>query len=402
MTVMKNILIKITTVLLLAAMCISFCSCQLSSLLGKETEASTESDTNPPDTGTNEEEKHDSMDFDGLNLTQYVKLGDYTGFKLTSVSDELTDEEFRDAINDIIESKATGYVEIKDRRTQKGDKLNIDFEGYMDDEQFSGGTANSQTIELTDSTGYISGFDKDLYDILPGTTVDTRVTFPDPYPNDPTKAGKEALFKITVNYIYGDPILPEYNDEFVKDYSNGKYETVEAFEEYYRGYYQKQKQYQVADERKVSAWEALVACCTVIEVPQQQIDYYYYQDRDYYESYAQMYGMTYESFLEYLGLSDNDFKQNAYDNALNDLVLYSFVKAENITVSDEEYTAMLEEYADMNDVTAEYAESYLGKDLLLDYFEYDKVRRYIVSISEIVIEDENTNTDGAGSADTVS
>lgn len=391
---MKKIIIKITALLAVAAMCISFCSCQLSNILNRDTEADTETDTTPStDAGDAEKETHESMDLKNLDLSKYVALGDYSGFKLNTVSDELTEEDFRDAINDIVKSQSTGYEEIKDRATQKGDTLNIDFEGYMDGEQFEGGTAKSQTIELSDATGYISGFDADLYNVLPGTVVETSVVFPDPYLNDPSKAGKSATFKITINYIYGDPILPEYNDEFVNSYSNGKYTTIEAFEEYYRGYFQKQKKYQVAEERKALAWDALVACCTVIDVPQQQIDYYYYQDRDYYESYAKMYGMTYESFLEYLGLSDSDFKQNAYANAVNDLVLYSFIKKENISVSDEEYTAMLEEYADMNDVTAEYAESYLGKEVLLDYFEYDKVRAYIVSISDFILDTEVTTED---------
>lgn len=385
---MKKIIIKITALLAVAAMCVSFCSCQLSDLLNKETDSgASESDTPPTDTDS--VEKHEAMDLKNLDLTKYLKLGDYKGFKLSVASDKLTEEEFRASINEILESKAKGYEEIKDRKTKKGDKLNIDFEGYMDGKQFEGGTAKSQIIELSEVTGYISGFDADLYDVIPGTTVETRVTFPDPYPNDPTKAGKEATFKITINYIYGDPILPEYNDEFVSEYSNGKYKTVDAFEEYYRGYFQKHKKYEILEKKKTLAWDAFVKSCIAIEIPQQQIDYYYYQDRDYYESYAKMYGMTYESFLEYIQLSDSKFRENAYENALNDIALYSLIKAENITLSDEEYKTMLEEYADMNDVTAEYAESYLGKDLLMEYFEYDKARLYIVSLSEFSEEEES-------------
>ncbi len=399
---MKKIIIKIMALLAVSAMCVSFCSCQLSDMFNKETDSEApETDTSPTDTDSTE--KHEAMDLKNLDLTKYIKLGNYKNFKFTVPAGELTEEEFRASIKEILESKSTGYVEIKDRKTQKGDKLNIDFEGYMDGEQFEGGTAKSQTIELSEVTGYISGFDTDLYDVLPGTTVETRVTFPDPYLNDPTKAGKEATFKITVNYIYGDPILPEYNDEFVNEYSNGKYTTVEAFEEYYRSYFQKHKTYDIIEEKKALAWDSFVKGCMVIEIPQQQIDYYYYQDRDYYESYAKMYGMTYESFLEYIQLSDSQFKENAYENALNDIALYSLIKAEGITLSDDEYKTMLEEYADMNDVTAEYAESYLGKDLLMDYFEYDKARLYLVSLSEFIDEEESVGS-GADSepADTAS
>lgn len=365
-------------------------SCQLSQVLPNDKDKPESSDSSGSDTkipDTEDEVKHEKMDLLNEDLTKYITLGNYKGFKLETESDKLTDKEYDEYIQKILSSKATPE-EITDRKTKEGDTLNIDFEGYMNDEKFDNGSATGQTITLTKDNGYIDGFDADLYNIMPGTTVSTTVTFPEPYPNDPTKAGKEAVFKIKVNYIHGEDILPELNDEFVRSYTDDEYKTVAEFEEYVRKNLEENKVISVEEAEKQSAWDAALKNCAIIEVPQQQIDYYYYADRSYYEAYASMYGMTYEQMLNYAGTTDEEIKSNAYSNALDDIFLYSMVLAENLTLTDDEYPKMLTDFSKRSGMSVSYLLSNYGEQTLKLYFQTDKVKTFLRSNSEYTIKPE--------------
>jgi trigger factor len=49
---------------------------------------------------------------------------------------------------------------------------------------------------------YIDDFEEQLIGHYVGETVEVKVTFPDPYPNDESLSGKEAVFETVINGIY--------------------------------------------------------------------------------------------------------------------------------------------------------------------------------------------------------
>lgn len=82
---------------------------------------------------------------------------------------------------------------------QEGDVVKIDFVGMMDGEEFSGGSASNQIVELG-SGAYIDGFEDGIIGMKKGETKDVEMTFPETYYED--LAGKDVTFKITVKSIY--------------------------------------------------------------------------------------------------------------------------------------------------------------------------------------------------------
>ena len=94
--------------------------------------------------------------------------------------------------------------------------MNIDYSGSIDGEKFDGGTASSQSVQAG-SAQFIDDFLTQIIGHTPGETFDVEVTFPDPYENNPDLAGKDAVFEVTINYIEGEDVTPEFSDDFVKE-----------------------------------------------------------------------------------------------------------------------------------------------------------------------------------------
>ncbi len=81
---------------------------------------------------------------------------------------------------------------------QEGDTVVIDFAGYLDGNQFEGGTATGFPLKLG-SGQFVPGFEEQLIGVEKGESRDVNITFPENY--YPELAGKEVVFKVTVQDI---------------------------------------------------------------------------------------------------------------------------------------------------------------------------------------------------------
>ena len=81
---------------------------------------------------------------------------------------------------------------------KNGDTVVIDFAGYLDGEQFEGGTASGFPLKLG-SGQFVPGFEEQLVGATKGEQRDVNITFPENY--YPALAGKSVVFKVTVNDI---------------------------------------------------------------------------------------------------------------------------------------------------------------------------------------------------------
>ncbi len=165
-----------------------------------------------------------------VNLTDYVTLPDYKNISIPADEVNPTEEDLESQRQTFVEQYATP-TEITDRAVEDGDQVNIDYVGSVDGVEFTGGNTNGTGTTVTaGSTAYVDDFLTQIIGHKPGETFDVVVTFPEDY-NDSTDAdgntmvlaGKEAVFKTTINYIEGDPIYPEFNDAFVAENLQSQY-----------------------------------------------------------------------------------------------------------------------------------------------------------------------------------
>ena len=111
---------------------------------------------------------------------------------------------------------------VKDRATQSGDEVVLDYAGFCQGEQFPGGTAEKQTLVLGSGT-FIPGFEEQLLDKVPGEVVTVKVMFPTNYHAE-NLAGMAAEFRCVIHEIR---IRSEYDldDTFAREV--GGCETLE-------------------------------------------------------------------------------------------------------------------------------------------------------------------------------
>lgn len=99
---------------------------------------------------------------------------------------------------------------------QQGDKLDIDFKGFIGDEPFEGGEAKNFNLEVG-SKSMIPGFEEAMIGHKQGESFSIDVSFPADY-NHASLAGKDAKFDITINKIESSQ-LPELNDAFAEKFN---------------------------------------------------------------------------------------------------------------------------------------------------------------------------------------
>ena len=154
-----------------------------------------------------------------------ITLGEYKGIEVEKKTAEVTDEEVDTEISRVRENNSR-MITVDDRATQEGDTVIINFDGYVDGEQFEGGKAEDYSLVLGSHT-FIDNFEEQLIGKNAGDSVEVHVTFPDMYQAEELR-GKDAVFYVEINDIKVKE-LPDIDDEFAQDVSD--FDTLEEYKE---------------------------------------------------------------------------------------------------------------------------------------------------------------------------
>ncbi len=279
---------------------------------------------------------------EAYEVSDYITLGEYKGLPLTYTKLEVKDTDIDAAIQSDLEANAT-EEEVKDRGVQKGDTVNIDYEGLKDGVAFEGGTAQGYDLEIG-SGKFIPGFEDGLIGAKTGDEVTLNLTFPADY-STAELAGQAVVFNVKVNSIKTS-IVPELTEDYVK--SNTDYDSIDAYKEGTRANLVKDNEETMKNEKIKNLITAIVDGSKISSYPQTLIDYYAYEMESYYSQFAAMYGFQLADFLAANNMTEESFakeKQSyAEDRAAQELALNAIIKAENMQISDDEYKAGVAKY----------------------------------------------------------
>lgn len=126
------------------------------------------------------------IDLKGLSFDKYV----------VTIPSKQLDE----ALQGIAKQHRTSNSLKKDRKSQKGDVVVIDFKGFIDGTPIAGGEGHDYSLELG-SNSFIPGFEDQLIGHDKGAAVEVKVAFPKEY-HEANYAGKAAHFDVTIKDIH--------------------------------------------------------------------------------------------------------------------------------------------------------------------------------------------------------
>ena len=260
-----------------------------------------------------------------------VKLGEYKG--LTAPKDDVavTDADIEREMKPLVD-RATRLVSVE-REAQMGDTVVLDFDGYLNGEQFEGGQGSNYSLELGSNT-FVPGFEDAVVGMQAGEEKDIDITFPKEYPAE--LASKDVVFKVKAHEVK-EKVAPVLDDEFAKDVS--EFETLEELKKDLASKLEERRQAE-ADRAYENALMEQVCNNMDVELPEAMIDFRVDEMVQELSQRVSAQGIPFEEYLKYIGTDINMMKAqmrpNATANLKVTLAMEAIAVAEGLTVSEDE------------------------------------------------------------------
>lgn len=340
-------------------------------------------------------EKGQDFKFDAtVTVEPEVELGDYKGLEIEKQDADLTDEEVDEAINQQL-NQLSEMVVKEDGAVEEGDTVNIDFDGYVDGEQFEGGQADSYDLEIG-SGSFIPGFEEQLVGVKAGEEKDVNVTFPEEYHAEEL-SGKEATFKTKVNEIKYKEV-PELDDEIANELDSDA-ETVDQYKENLRKRLAEQKQTEAENVQKEEAIQK-ASDNAKIDIPEAMVNTELDRMLQEFGQRMQQQGLSLETYFQISGQDESQLREQMKDDAearvRTNLTLTAIADKEEIEVSEEDIDKELEKMSEQFNISVEDIKNTLGNtDIVKNDVRIQKVIDLLVDEAKLVepSEDDKDNKD---------
>lgn len=295
-----------------------------------------------------------------LTLVPEVKLGKYMGVEAVRPDSDVKEEQVEEELKRV-QARSARTVPVEDRAVQDGDIVNLDYCGSVDGVEFEGGKAENYDLTIG-SKSFIPGFEEQIIGHNVNDNFDVNVTFPAEYHAEHL-AGKEAIFKILIHGIKTKE-LPVLDDEFAKDVS--EFDTLEAYKSDMRERIAKSNKERSDREYENNVLKAVVDASEV-DIPQVMIENEIDEMVDRQARQFQMQGIALEQILQYSGQDMATYRKSLEDAAKihvkTELVLKSIIKAENISLTDEEKNTELDNLAKRYSMTVDMIKKQVGGNI---------------------------------------
>ena len=290
-----------------------------------------------------------------------AELGKYTGIAVGKQTAEVSEEEVEASLNELRKQNAT--IAPKDGQAENGDIVVIDFEGSVDGVPFEGGKAENHELELG-SHSFIEGFEDQLVGSSAGIEVDVKVKFPENYGPDEI-SGKDAVFHVKVNEVK-QKILPELDDEFVKELNMPNIENVLQLKDSRREQLLKQKE----NANKSAYLDKLIEEIkkeSKFDIPEEIIAEETENRKKDLENRLKQSGLDIEQYLVITRMNEEDLnkqlKEEAEKGLQSWLVLDTVGKKENINITEEEVEFELAKMGEQYNMSIDQIKQALGQQI---------------------------------------
>jgi trigger factor len=297
-----------------------------------------------------------------------VDMVEMKDFDVEKVSAEVTDDDI-DNIIDVFR-KQQGSWDAVERAAVDGDKVNIDYTGTRDGEEFEGGSAADSDLELG-SGRMIPGFEDGIVGMQAGEEKTLELSFPEDYHSEELK-GAAVQFKVKLNSVL------ELNPAPLDEELFAKYGVEEGGEEQFRKEVgenmARELKNAVHNKLKQQVMDALLDAHQSVEIPKALIE-------------QEIEGMRNQMFQQFGGaggqdldlkslLPDEMFQENAERRVKLGLVMAEYISQQQLKADADKVRDMIEEMAS----------TYQDPEEVINY--YYSNQEQLSSVESRVLEDQ--------------
>lgn len=337
-------------------------------------------------------------------VEKYVKLNDYMNMTVELSKDYTVSDADIQSYIEYLMSMYPSY-EVSDKKTvESGDVVNIDYVGKIDGEEFSGGSATGQHLEIG-SGSFIDGFEDGLIGKTVGETVELNLTFPEDYTNNTDLAGKAVVFTVTINSIdtKKEMVYDDLTDEYVSEnFGNSGISTVDDLKSQVSSVLEKRNYSSKMTEIQSGVLQKLLDECEVT-LPDGLLDQ---RIAEYKERVNNAVEKSGKSFEDYMGMSEDDFNNQVSDyieeSLKQELILEAVVKDMNLSVSQKNFEEFVDSYVSSYNIADRdtFYKEYGGEDYIrLSYAENQALSKIMESVKTKVADNTDSSDDADSSAD---
>lgn len=270
-----------------------------------------------------------------------VAVSGYDKVNIKKNEPKVDDKEIEEVLKDV-QTRQAKHKEV-DRPAKKGDKVEIDFEGFDEGGAVLESTKSKNHPLVIGDNSLVKGFEDELVGMKKEDKKEFKITFPKDYFHKPFQ-GKKVLFKVEMKRVE-EVELPEFTPEFLKQIA-GKETTLEELKKTIRENLTRDKEHQEVVRRENEYLEKVIDH-TKVELPdilvEEEIDGMIEEFKNDLEGR----GITLTQFLEANKKEIKDLRETRRKEAEKRLMLrfglQKIFEQEKIDVTEEELKKEIEE-----------------------------------------------------------
>jgi trigger factor len=269
-----------------------------------------------------------------------VEVKDYKSIKIEKKEPKVTEKDIEDVLKDL-QKYSTIYKDV-DREAKKGDRVEVDFEGFDEAGKSVPNTKSQNHPVVLGENTLIPGFEDNLIGMKKDTKKEFDIVFPKDYGKKDFQ-NKKLKFKVEVKRVE-EPVSPELNEEFVEKVTGKKQPVADLKKDIEKNLHAKKTQ-EAKQERENLYIEELLKR-TKSEVPDslihEEAHYILHEMED--EIAAK--GLQFDQFLAQAKTTEEElvkkYTPEAEKRIKIRLALQHIIKEEKIEVTEAEMNAEFE------------------------------------------------------------
>src|SRR3989344_2863106 len=298
-----------------------------------------------------------------INLLPNVSLADFSKIKISQNKIEVRQEEIKKSMTDL--QKMRSQETLADKKAEAGDKVEIDFETFLDKIPLDQGKNEKFPLVIGEKT-FIPGFEEQLIGMAKDETKTFQLKFPENY-HQKNLAGRLVDFKVKVNAVYHLD-LPKLDDSFAK--SLGQFNNLKELEDKIRENLRLEAQDKENRRLEEELLDKSIDQSKFEEIPDILIDSETKKMLEELEHNLAHQGLKFDDYLNHLKKTKEElaleFSPQAVKRVKSALVLRTVIEKNKINVSQDEIEAEIKKMLEFSGGDAQMAKE-LRQAEYLDY-----------------------------------